>query len=99
MWNPRLLALLAERIILKRETREIQDDENRRFQVLCDLVCDGLLDIGDAQEAIIKDWIAAYHLYEEWSFGEWLNEGGADESPPPSLFWLYCCLCKHRHRL
>jgi hypothetical protein len=33
--------------------------------VLCDLVCDGLLDIGDAQEAIITDWIAAYHLYNE----------------------------------
>ena len=29
---------------------------------LCRLVCDRLLDIGDAQEAIIKDWIAAYHL-------------------------------------
>ena len=34
-------------------------------RTLCDLVCDGLLDIGDAQEAIIKDWIAAYHLYNE----------------------------------
>jgi hypothetical protein len=33
--------------------------------VLYNLVCDGLLDIGDAQEAIIKDSIAAYHLYNE----------------------------------
>jgi len=32
---------------------------------LCRLVCDGLLDLGDAQEAIIKDWIAAYLLYYE----------------------------------
>ena len=39
--------------------------KDRLETVLCDLVCDGLLDIGDAQEAIIKDWIAAYHLYNE----------------------------------
>ena len=32
---------------------------------LCRLVCDKLLELGDAQEAIIKDWIAAYHLYYE----------------------------------
>ena len=34
-------------------------------RTLCDLVCDGLLDLGDAQTAIITDWIAAYHLYAE----------------------------------
>jgi hypothetical protein len=40
-------------------------DRDSSWIVLCNLVCDGLLDIGDAQEAIIKDWIAAYHLYNE----------------------------------
>lgn len=40
--------------------------KDRLERKLCSLVCDGLLDIGDAQEAIIKDWIAAYHhLYGE----------------------------------
>jgi hypothetical protein len=39
--------------------------KDRLETVLCNLVCDGLLDIGDAQEAIITDWIAAYHLYNE----------------------------------
>ena len=32
--------------------------------MLCNLVCDGF-DIGDAQEAIIKNLIAAHHLYNE----------------------------------
>ena len=40
-------------------------DRSWETGMLCDLVCDGLLDIGDAQEAIITDWIAAYHLYNE----------------------------------
>jgi hypothetical protein len=39
--------------------------KDRLEVVLCNLVCDGLLAIEDAQEAIIKDWIAAYHLYYE----------------------------------
>ena len=39
--------------------------KDRLETVLCDLVCDGLVDIGDSQEAIITDWIAAYHLYNE----------------------------------
>jgi hypothetical protein len=39
--------------------------KDRLERTLCALVCDKLLDIGDAQEAIIKDWIAAYHLYNE----------------------------------
>jgi hypothetical protein len=39
--------------------------KDRLEKRLRSLVCDGLLDIGDAQEAIIKDWIAAYHLYYE----------------------------------
>lgn len=39
--------------------------KDRLERELCSLVCDGLLDLGDAQEAIIKDWIAAYHLYYE----------------------------------
>jgi hypothetical protein len=29
------------------------------------LVGDGLLDIGDAQVTIAKDWIGAYHTYYE----------------------------------
>ncbi len=39
--------------------------KDRLERTLCDLVCDGLLDLGDAQTAIITDWIAAYHLYAE----------------------------------
>ena len=35
--------------------------KDRLEKRLCALVCDGLLDIGDAQQAIITDWIAAYH--------------------------------------
>jgi hypothetical protein len=30
---------------------------------MCDMVCSGQLEIGTAQEAIAKDWIAAYHKY------------------------------------
>jgi len=29
------------------------------------MVCGGQLDIAAAQEAIAKDWIAAYHKYSE----------------------------------
>ena len=39
--------------------------KDRLERELCRLVCDELLDIGDTQEAIIKDWIAAYPLYYE----------------------------------
>ena len=41
------------------------ETKDRLERTLCALVCDKLLDIGDAQEAIIKDRIAAYHLYNE----------------------------------
>ena len=30
---------------------------------MCEMVCKGQLDISMAQEAIAKDWIAAYHKY------------------------------------
>jgi hypothetical protein len=33
--------------------------------VLCEMVCAGQLDISTAQEAIAKDWIAAYQKYYE----------------------------------
>lgn len=39
--------------------------KDRLEAAMCRLVCDGLLDISDAQEAIITNWIAAYHLYNE----------------------------------
>ena len=39
--------------------------KDRLERQLCALVCDQLLDLGDAQEAIIRDWIAAYHIYYE----------------------------------
>ena len=39
--------------------------KDRLEKRLCSLVCAGLLDLGDAQEAIIKDWVAVYHLYNE----------------------------------
>jgi hypothetical protein len=32
---------------------------------MCEMVCKGQLDISMAQEAIAKDWIAAYHKYYE----------------------------------
>ena len=41
---------------------EAKDRLERR---ICDLVCSGQLEIGTAQEAIAKDWIAAYHKYYE----------------------------------
>jgi hypothetical protein len=41
---------------------EAKDRLERR---MCDLVCSGQLEIGAAQEAIAKDWIAAYHKYYE----------------------------------
>ena len=39
--------------------------KDRLETALCNLVCDHLLEIGDAQVAIAKDWIAAYHIYHE----------------------------------
>jgi hypothetical protein len=47
---------------------EAKDRLERR---VCDMVCMGQLDIGAAQEAFAKDWIAAYHnYYETKSLGE-----------------------------
>ncbi len=39
--------------------------KDRLERLLCDMVCDGQLDITTAQAAIAKDWIAAYHKYYE----------------------------------
>ena len=46
------------RTIEPRWNAEAKDRLERR---LCDLACTGKLEIGAAQEAIAKDWIAAYH--------------------------------------
>jgi len=32
---------------------------------MCDMVCSAQLDLATAQEAIAKDWIAAYQKYHE----------------------------------
>ena len=39
--------------------------KDRLERKLCNLVCDQLLDLGDAQEVMVKDWLRAYHLYVE----------------------------------
>jgi hypothetical protein len=39
--------------------------KDRLERFMCDMVCSGQLDIGTAQEAFAKDWIAAYHRYYE----------------------------------
>ena len=39
--------------------------KDRLERFICDMVCNGQLDIGTAQEAFAKDWIAAYHKYYE----------------------------------
>lgn len=39
--------------------------KDRLERIICDMVCGGQLDIAAAQEAIAKDWIAAYHKYSE----------------------------------
>ncbi len=39
--------------------------KDRLERFICDMVCAGQLDIGTAQEAFAKDWIAAYHKYYE----------------------------------
>jgi len=37
--------------------------KDRLERFLCDMVCNGQLDIATAQEAFAKDWIAAYQKY------------------------------------
>jgi hypothetical protein len=37
--------------------------KDRLERFMCDMVCTGQLDIGTAQEAFAKDWIAAYQKY------------------------------------
>jgi len=39
--------------------------KDRLERLMCDMVCSGQIDIGTAQEAFAKDWIAAYHKYYE----------------------------------
>jgi hypothetical protein len=39
--------------------------KDRLERLLCEMVCNGQLDIATAQEAIATDWIAAYHKYYE----------------------------------
>ena len=39
--------------------------KDRLERLMCEMVCKGQLDISMAQEAIAKDWIAAYHKYYE----------------------------------
>jgi hypothetical protein len=39
--------------------------KDRLERLLCEMVCDGQLDLATAQEAIAKDWIKAYHQYYE----------------------------------
>jgi hypothetical protein len=36
------------------------ETKDRLEHFICEMVCTGQLDIGTAQEAIAKDWIAAY---------------------------------------
>jgi len=37
--------------------------KDRLERLLCDMVCNGQLDIGTAQQAFATDWIAAYRKY------------------------------------
>jgi hypothetical protein len=39
--------------------------KDRLERLMCDMVCSGQLDLGTAQEAFAKDWIAAYQKYYE----------------------------------
>jgi hypothetical protein len=39
--------------------------KDRLERFMCNIVCNGQLDIAKAQEAIARDWIAAYHKYYE----------------------------------
>ena len=39
--------------------------KDRLERLMCNMVCDGQIDIGTAQEAFAADWIAAYHAYYE----------------------------------
>jgi hypothetical protein len=39
--------------------------KDRLERFLCDMVCGGQLDLATGQEAIAKDWIAAYRKYYE----------------------------------
>ena len=39
--------------------------KDRLERLMCNMVCDGQIDISAAQEAFATDWIAAYHTYYE----------------------------------
>jgi hypothetical protein len=37
--------------------------KDRLEQLICQMVCNGQLDLATAQEAFVRDWIAAYRKY------------------------------------
>jgi hypothetical protein len=39
--------------------------KDRLERFMCDMVCNGQLDLGTAQKAVAEDWIATYHKYYE----------------------------------
>ena len=39
--------------------------KDRLERLMCEMVCDGQIDIATVQEAFATDWIAAYHAYYE----------------------------------
>ena len=47
------------------EPKWTAEAKERLERTLCNLVCDQLLDLSDAQEMIAKDWLRAYYLYVE----------------------------------
>jgi hypothetical protein len=53
--------------------------KDRLERLICDMVCNGQLDIATAQEAFAKDWIAAYRKYYEAD-----HQRQPPESKPPT---------------
>jgi hypothetical protein len=47
--------------------------KDRLERLMCNMVCDGQIDIATAQEAFATDWIAAYHTYYEGG-KKWLRQ-------------------------
>jgi hypothetical protein len=66
--------------------------KDRLERFLCDMVCSRQLDIAIAQEAVAKDWIAAYHkYYETKSVGEPANT--KHEEPRSAIEAQVCSGC------
>ena len=57
--------------------------KDRLERLMCNMVCDGQIDIATAQEAFATDWIAAYHTYYEGK-KKWRQLKPAHSSPEPS---------------